>query len=282
MARIFQRFAENQEKQEQDRVELKKLEEEEEKERKQQDVEDEEEKRLALEIADMQKQLYGTSLSSSRKQKLSDSIDRRQKERDAKKKSKEETVQKEEKTVDITRKARRKPKRPPWEIRVLNELPGVEGTEHGVDGCVVKWPSMKELGNIEIYVTPNDGRWQDCKFDFRCTIPNDYPDAPPKLKLVTETSRVYHPNIDYQGNVCISILKVINSNNEGWKAVNGIATLLFGLVTLFHDPNPDDPLNHTAARMMIENPSEFDNLVQTSINGGYVDGHQFPKVYKRI
>lgn len=80
------------------------------------------------------------------------------------------------------------------------------------------------------------------------------------------------------GNVCLSILKIMNNNNEGWKPVLGISHILFGLMTLFYDPNPDDPLNHSAAQVMINDPKQFDENVRTALRGGTVAGTQFPNL----
>jgi hypothetical protein len=61
-----------------------------------------------------------------------------------------------------------------------------------------------------------------------------YPHEPPKVKC---TQKIYHPNLDYDGNVCLNILR------EDWKPVLSISSCIYGLQFLFMDPNPDDPLN---------------------------------------
>ena len=49
---------------------------------------------------------------------------------------------------------------------------------------------------------------------------------------------VYHPNINLEGNVCLNILR------EDWKPVLDINAVIYGLIYLFYEPNPEDPLNH--------------------------------------
>ncbi len=49
--------------------------------------------------------------------------------------------------------------------------------------------------------------------------------------------KIYHPNIDLEGNVCLNILR------EDWKPVLTINSVVYGLQYLFLEPNPDDPLN---------------------------------------
>lgn len=51
-----------------------------------------------------------------------------------------------------------------------------------------------------------------------------YPHEAPKVKCKT---KVYHPNIDLEGNVCLNILR------EDWKPVLNINTIIYGLNHLF-------------------------------------------------
>lgn len=89
----------------------------------------------------------------------------------------------------------------------------------------------------------------------------------------------YHPNIDLNGRVCLNILR------HDWKPVLtlghvlfGIAfltvfspflTSLLGIMTLFLEPNPDDPLNHEAADLMVKNRSQFEANVKKSLQGTF-------------
>ena len=55
-------------------------------------------------------------------------------------------------------------------------------------------------------------------------MPVSYPHEPPKVKC---TTKVYHPNIDLEGNVCLNILR------EDWKPVLSISSIVYGLQFLF-------------------------------------------------
>jgi len=252
-----------------------------EKEVEQIELTEKEEAERNAEREEMEKELYGNTLSTSRKKKLSESLERRKQEEEERKKAKEEAAQK--KGIDITRKAPRK-KMDPYRLRLLTEIPGLPDgnqTDEAIDlpGVICKWEDMKkDIRHFDIFLLPQEGRWQYAKVHFLAEIPTDYPISPPKVKCDINT-RVYHPNIDLNGNVCLSILKVMNNNNEGWKPVLGISHLLFGLLTLFYDPNPDDPLNHAAAKMMINDGVTFDKYCYDSIRGGHVEGSQFPNIY---
>jgi ubiquitin-conjugating enzyme E2 M len=71
-------------------------------------------------------------------------------------------------------------------------------------------------------------------------VPDNYPHQAPK---VTCSPTIYHPNINYEGAVCLNILR------EDWKPVLDINTVIYGLIYLFYEPNPDDPLNREAANL---------------------------------
>jgi len=131
------------------------------------------------------------------------------------------------------------------------------------------FPNGKDnLLNFEITIRPDEGYYQGGTFVFSFQISQVYPHEAPKVKCKT---KVYHPNIDLEGNVCLNIPR------EDWKPVLSINSILYGLTYLFLDPNPDDPLNHEAAEVLRDNPRQFDINVKRSMSGGYVAGNHFPR-----
>lgn len=81
---------------------------------------------------------------------------------------------------------------------------------------------------------------------------------------------MYHPNIDLEGNVCLNILR------EDWNPVLTISSVVFGLQFLFLDPNPDDPLNKDAAKVLTSDPKQFQANVRRSLSGCYIGNTYFP------
>ncbi|KAH9565926.1 hypothetical protein CY35_04G104200 [Sphagnum magellanicum] len=133
----------------------------------------------------------------------------------------------------------------------------------------ISFPNGKDnLLNFEITIRPDEGYYQGGTFVFSFQISQVYPHEAPKVKCKT---KVYHPNIDLEGNVCLNILR------EDWNPVLSVNSILYGLQYLFLDPNPDDPLNHEAAEVLRDNPRQFDLNVKRSMSGGFVAGNHFPR-----
>lgn len=133
----------------------------------------------------------------------------------------------------------------------------------------ISFPNGKDdLMNFEIVLRPDEGYYKGGSFLFTFQVSPIYPHEAPKVKCKT---KVYHPNIDLEGNVCLNILR------EDWKPVLNINTIIYGLYHLFIHPNHEDPLNHEAAAVMRDNPKRFGNNVKKTMAGGYVGSTFFER-----
>jgi ubiquitin-conjugating enzyme E2 N len=77
-------------------------------------------------------------------------------------------------------------------------------------------------------------------FSAELLLPDDYPMAAPKVVFNT---KIYHPNIDNLGRICLDILK------DKWSPALQIRSVLLSIQALLASPNPDDPLNNEAAQL---------------------------------
>ena len=93
----------------------------------------------------------------------------------------------------------------------------------------------ENLQKFTVFMKPNeDSYWNGGIYPFTFEVPDTYPYEPP---IVTCLTKIWHPNINLDGNVCLNILR------KDWKPVLSINHIIFGLETLFLSPNPTDPLN---------------------------------------
>ncbi|CAN6563108.1 unnamed protein product [Malus baccata var. baccata] len=135
--------------------------------------------------------------------------------------------------------------------------------------CSISFPNGKDdLMNFEVTIRPDEGYYSGGTFSFTFQVAPIYPHEAPKVKCKT---KVYHPNIDLEGNVCLNILR------EDWKPVLNINTVIYGLYHLFTEPNYEDPLNHDAAAVLRDNPKMFESNVKRAMAGGYVGQTIFPR-----
>ncbi|KAG5197405.1 hypothetical protein MG293_017339 [Ovis ammon polii] len=80
---------------------------------------------------------------------------------------------------------------------------------------------------------PNDSPYQGGVFFLTIHFPTDYPFKPPKVVF---TTKIYHPNINSNGSICLDILR------SQWSPALTVSKVLLSICSLLCDPNPDDPL----------------------------------------
>jgi ubiquitin-conjugating enzyme E2 M len=136
-------------------------------------------------------------------------------------------------------------------------------------GIRLTFPDANDLFSFHVTIAPDDGMYRGGVFPFTFRVSQDYPHQPPKVLC---TRRVYHPNLDLEGNVCLNILR------EEWKPVLNIHAVLLGLQFLFMEPNADDPLNKEAAAALRADRRAFAGAVQRTMRGGSVGGVAFDVV----
>ena len=93
--------------------------------------------------------------------------------------------------------------------------------------------------------------------------------SPPKVRFLT---KIYHPNIDLEGKVCLNILR------EDWKPVLNLNAVIVGLQFLFLEPNASDPLNKEAADDLRSSRESFRRNVRASMVGGSIRGVTYDRV----
>jgi ubiquitin-conjugating enzyme E2 G1 len=130
------------------------------------------------------------------------------------------------------------------QLAELNKNP-VEGFSAGLidDNDIYRWEVL--------IIGPPDTLYEGGFFKCHLYFPKEYPLRPPKMKFVTE---IWHPNIDKNGDVCISILHEPGDDkfgyekaSERWLPVHTVETILISVISMLADPNDESPANVDAA-----------------------------------
>lgn len=82
------------------------------------------------------------------------------------------------------------------------------------------FPDPDDTLNFTLSIEPDEGMYKGGKFYFTFAISQGFPHEAPKVKC---TQKIYHPNIDLEGNVCLNILR------EDWKPVLNLNAIVVGL-----------------------------------------------------
>ncbi|VAH65412.1 ubiquitin-conjugating enzyme E2-17 kDa-like isoform X1 [Triticum dicoccoides] len=101
---------------------------------------------------------------------------------------------------------------------------------------------------------PPDSPYAGGVFLVNIHFPPDYPFKPPKVSFKT---KVFHPNINSNGSICLDILK------EQWSPALTISKVLLSICSLLTDPNPDDPLVPEIAHMYKTDRSKYETTARS-------------------
>jgi ubiquitin-conjugating enzyme E2 D len=96
---------------------------------------------------------------------------------------------------------------------------------------------------------PADSPYQGGVFHLNICFPSEYPFKPP---IITFRTKIYHPNINAAGGICLDILK------GQWSPALGISKVLLSILSLLTDANPNDPLVPEAANLYKQNRAAYD------------------------
>ncbi|XP_017100421.2 ubiquitin-conjugating enzyme E2 R2 isoform X3 [Drosophila bipectinata] len=126
--------------------------------------------------------------------------------------------------------------------------------EEPVEGFRVKLINDDNLFEWEVAIFgPPDTLYQGGYFKAHMKFPHDYPYSPPSIRFLT---KVWHPNVYENGDLCISILHPpVDDPQSGelpcerWNPTQNVRTILLSVISLLNEPNTFSPANVDASVM---------------------------------
>jgi ubiquitin-conjugating enzyme E2 D/E len=116
--------------------------------------------------------------------------------------------------------------------------------------CTAGPVTEKDLTNwTAMLFGPADSPFTGGVFHLSIRFPSDYPFKPP---IVTFQTKIYHPNINAAGGICLDILK------SQWSPALTISKVLLSILSLLTDANPNDPLVPEIAEIYRRDRAAYD------------------------
>ncbi|XP_046545594.1 NEDD8-conjugating enzyme UBE2F-like [Haliotis rubra] len=130
--------------------------------------------------------------------------------------------------------------------------------------CRAQFDDINKIHKFFLIICPDEGFWQGGKFKFHIDVPEDYNIVPPQVICCT---KIWHPNITENGEVCLSLLRQNSYDSMGWAPTRHLKDVVWGLNSLFSDLlNFDDPLNVEAAEHYARDREGFKAKVRDYIS----------------
>ncbi|KNZ48882.1 ubiquitin-conjugating enzyme E2 2 [Puccinia sorghi] len=83
-------------------------------------------------------------------------------------------------------------------------------------------------------------------------------------------SKMFHPNVYANGELCLDILQ------NRWSPTYDVAAILTSVQSLLHDPNPNSPANAEAANLYRDNMKDYIKKVRATVEASWIDDGAIP------
>ncbi|CAH3039794.1 unnamed protein product [Pocillopora meandrina] len=90
-------------------------------------------------------------------------------------------------------------------------------------------------------------------FRVKLVLGKDFPASPPKGFFST---KIFHPNVASNGEICVNTLK------KDWKPDLGVKHILLTIKCLLIVPNPESALNEEAGKLLLERYDDYSKRAQ--------------------
>ena len=130
--------------------------------------------------------------------------------------------------------------------RILNEVADL--TRSPPEGVKII-PVEDDLSEVQAIISGPEGTpFEGGVFRIKLRFGAEFPQAPPKGYFLT---RIFHPNVSNNGDICVNTLK------RDWKEDLGLRHVLVVIKCLLIHPNPESALNEEAGRLLLESYDDY-------------------------
>jgi len=107
----------------------------------------------------------------------------------------------------------------------------------------------RDITDIQAFIEgPAGTPYANGLFKVKLVLGKDFPQSPPKAFFLT---KIFHPNVAKNGEICVNTLK------KDWKPDLGIKHILLTIKCLLIVPNAESALNEEAGKLLLEHYDDY-------------------------
>ncbi|KRH92788.1 Ubiquitin-protein ligase [Pseudoloma neurophilia] len=148
----------------------------------------------------------------------------------------------------------------PAKRRLLKDLKELQNTKNKtvfaspLDEDILTW--------CAVILGPKDTPFENATFSMSMEFDESYPTSAPNCQFM---SKVYHPNIYTNGDLCLDIL------SNRWSPNYSVTTVLLSVQSMLNDPNISSPANLEAANDFENNKKLYHRRVRDCVEKSWYD-----------